>query len=142
MSLNDGIRPRLFKNCNYDRFFVTNKFMGLKQQLSGKIIEKLLNDVTKRRHMPVTVHGMTTFFKNDNFVVFTGLEIRAGHRSLTGQISLWTVTLIAHFFLTTQTIPAQTFNFDTSIDRSVHSQAAQISSLVPVVPPTHTLVTG
>ena len=48
--------PRMYKNYNYDRFVVTNKFKGLKQQSIGKIIEKLLNDVTTLRHISENVH--------------------------------------------------------------------------------------
>ena len=47
-----------------------SKFKGLKQQLSRKITEKLLNDVTKRRHMSEAGHGMKAFSQNNPFDVF------------------------------------------------------------------------
>ena len=50
------------QHINNARFFLTNMFKGLKRQLSGKIIEKLLNDVTKRRQMSEIAHGISIIF--------------------------------------------------------------------------------
>ena len=72
----------IFSNFNHDQLVLKSKFKGLKWQLSSKITEKLLNDVSKGRQMSETWYFMKRKIQNvplmmiNNFNFFLSTMIK------------------------------------------------------------------
>ena len=64
-----------FNNFKFYKLGVETNFQGLKRQLSIKISEKWLNDVSRWRHISETGHGMQKcFFQNISLNIFNNIN--------------------------------------------------------------------